>query len=143
MSFARCTVGDIAIFSPTASTRTATPTSAIARGIPFIIVSHGKNGYGAYQACQYSPPSPYTPCPQLPLPTGADELANVTGTPAQTPTGWFASYAYYAREKTPYASNCSDTANAVGAPFCEFDDIVSWVPPSVLVTRMVSAGRLP
>jgi hypothetical protein len=27
--------------------------------------------------------------------------------------------------------------------FCEFDDIVAWISPSILVSRMVSAGKLP
>jgi prepilin-type N-terminal cleavage/methylation domain-containing protein len=132
-SFALCTVGDIAVFSPTAATRTASPTAAIAKGVPAIIVSHGKNGYGAFQAVSGL---------QSVSPTGVHELRNVTGTPTATPTGWFASYAYYSRIQTTQATTCSDTA--VGAsPFCEFDDVVAWIPPATLVTRMVSAGRLP
>jgi prepilin-type N-terminal cleavage/methylation domain-containing protein len=132
-SFALCTVGDIAVFSPTESTRTAAPTAAVAKGIPAIIVSHGKNGYGAFQA--------FTGI-QIPVPGGAHELANVTGTPAATPTSWFASYAYYNRTFSASAGTCSDTV--IGAsPFCEFDDVVAWISPSTLVARMVGAGKLP
>ena len=132
-SFALCSLGDIAVFSPTESTRTAAPTAAVAKGIPAIIVSHGKNGYGAYQA--------FTGI-QIPVPGGAHELANVTGTPAATPTGGFASYAYYSRTFSASAGTCSDTV--IGAsPFCEFDDVVAWIPPSTLVARMVGAGKLP
>lgn len=132
-SFALCTVGDIAVFSPTEATRTASPTAAIAKGIPAIIVSHGKNGHGAYQAFSGIP---------MANPTGAHELANVTGTPAATPTSWFASYAYYSRNYSAYAGTCSDTATGA-TPFCEFDDVVTWISPSMLISRMVSAGKLP
>lgn len=131
-SFALCTVGDIAVFSPTEATRTATPTAAIAQGIPAVIVSHGKNGYGAYQ----------TTGVQMLLPVGTHELANVTGTPAATPTSWFASYAYYSRNYSAYAGTCSDTVIS-SSPFCEFDDVLAWISPSTLVARMVSAGKLP
>lgn len=131
-SFALCTLGDIAIFSPTESSRTAAPTAAVAMGIPAIIVSHGKNGFGAFQSSGI----------QLPNPGGAHELANVTGTPAATPAGGFASYAYYSRTYSPSAGTCNDTVISA-SPFCEFDDVVAWISPSTLVTRMVSAGKLP
>lgn len=132
-SFALCTVGDIAVFNPTESSRTASPTSPAAKGIPAIIISHGKNGYGAYQPNGVA----------LPSPTGTHELANAGGSATATPTSWFASRAYYARTYSPYAATCSDTANTAGTPFCEFDDIVAWISPSTLIARMVSAGKLP
>jgi type II secretory pathway pseudopilin PulG len=32
---------------------------------------------------------------------------------------------------------------STGAPGGEFDDVVSWIPPYVLLNRMIAAGRLP
>lgn len=37
----------------------------------------------------------------------------------------------------------SHTPTAVGAPNGEFDDLVIWISPNVLINRMVTAGRLP
>ena len=66
-----------------------------------------------------------------PSTSGVDEPANSTAT-ATT---------FYSREQSPQPSgSCSDTASGV---FCEFDDLIAYIPVSVLVTRMVAAGRLP
>lgn len=37
----------------------------------------------------------------------------------------------------------SHTPTPVGAPNGEFDDIVTWISPNVLINRMVAAGKLP
>lgn len=69
---------------------------------------------------------------------GTDEYINtdVVSNPAP-PTPHF-----YARRITQVGtSGCSDTGE--GAPFCEFDDLVIWIPRVVLINRMVEAGRLP
>ena len=88
-----------------------------------VIISHGKNGYGAYtpDGTQFG---------VLPANT-YDEYFN---TPAA------ASTTFYTREQSPQTSPCSDTA---AGNFCEFDDLVAYVPGSLLITRMVSAGKLP
>jgi prepilin-type N-terminal cleavage/methylation domain-containing protein len=135
-TFALCTLGDIAVFNPTITTKA--PPAAEASGVPVVIVSYGKNGFGAYQ------PNGVTVAGT----TSSHEAVNVAGTspapPAPTtatPTGSYLSYVFYSRERSPDASGCSDTTANV--PFCEFDDIVTWISSSTLVARMVSAGRLP
>ena len=117
-SFALCTLGYFTITTRTAANKTGSSVT----GIPVVIISHGKNGYGAYTSSgtQISPST-----------SGVDEPANSTAT-ATT---------FYSREQSPQPSgSCSDTAAGV---FCEFDDLVAYIPMSVLVTRMVAAGRLP
>ena len=100
-----------------------------------MFLSHGKNGYGAY------------------LPNGTqgqaavaltDEAYNAAGgTPTGTPGSGnnYTSYLFYYREHTAYDSACGETTT--NAPFCEFDDIVAFIPATTMVARMVSAGNLP
>lgn len=128
-TFALCTLGDIAVFNPTIAAKT--PTAATANGVPAVIISHGRNGVGAYQSNGTAVDGT----------TSTHEAANVSGTTTATPTGSYASYVFYTRERSPASSGCSDTAADVA--FCEFDDILVWIPSSTLVARMVSAGRLP
>ncbi len=128
-SFALCTLGDIAVLTRSDSDHSViTP---LGKGLPAVFVSHGKNGYGAYQSNGT----------QLTASAGADEAANSNGTTTATPSAtWYLGYAYYSRNQTSSATGCSDTA---GTLYCEFDDIVAWISPSTLIARMVSAGRLP
>src|SRR2546430_3605934 len=72
-SFALCTLGDIAVF-----TRGAANTNAVQLGtaLPAIFISHGKNGFGAWQ----------TNGTRLnPIPTGNDEAANINGNMSAIP----------------------------------------------------------
>lgn len=133
-SFALCTVGDMAILNPTDATKS--PTTAVAEGVPAVIISHGKNGYGAYQSNGI----------QISGTSGNHEAANnsggvdsntVTGLSLSTQRSWV----YYTRASMSASTGCSDTT--AGVPMCEFDDILMWISPSTLVARMVSAGRLP
>ena len=94
-------------------------------------MSHGKNGNGAWQSNGIALTS---------AGANTDELANSSGTTTRTPSGGYLSYAFYNRNQTPSASTCDDTS---GTAFCEFDDIVMMIPAATLVSRMVSAGRLP
>ncbi|MBK7357423.1 type II secretion system protein [Propionivibrio sp.] len=55
------------------------------------------------------------------VPTGADELANVSNN----------------------RTFVSHTQAPSSAPQGEFDDMVSWISPNILYNRMISAGRLP
>ena len=119
-SFALCSVGTLTVMTRTPSSKTGTSVS----GVPAVIISNGKNGYGAY-----TPDGKTYPAPAA---TSVDETANTPAAAATT---------FYLREQSPQTSGCSDTA--ANTPFCEFDDLVAYVPFSVLVTRMVSAGRLP
>ena len=118
-SFALCSQGIITVYTRNESTHSAT---ALGSALPAVIISHGKNGFGAYT------PGGVT----LAAPAGTDEIANANR--ASTATTFFS------RIPTPSRSPCSDAA---GPSFCEFDDIVVMITSNVLIARMVAAGRLP
>lgn len=112
-SFALCTLGDITVFTRSSAAGPAVP---LAVAIPAVVVSHGKNGFGAWQ------PSGT----QLPAPPGADEAANASGSTKATPAGGYQNWAFYSR-----------------TPTSEFDDIVITISASTLAARVVAAGKLP
>lgn len=91
--------------------------------IPAVVLSHGKNGYGAANAqgiSQMAPPA-----------ANVDEITNAGG--ATSFSGCASSNFVVSRTQV------ADAATNGGA----FDDIVGWISPYVLFNRMVSAGRLP
>jgi len=72
-----------------------------------------------------------------PAPAGTDERINSDGGNPGAPSPHF-----YSRQITlPGNSGCSDTTENV--EFCDFDDLVTWIPRVVLINRLVEAGRLP
>ncbi len=85
-----------------------------------VIVSLGSNGYGGRD----------TDGNTLVAPTGADELENTNG-----------DVNFVRRNYSLGAGTCSDTGGTT--PLCEYDDLVTWIPESVLKSRLVEAGRLP
>ena len=133
-SFALCSLGNIAVL-----TRSGTSTTAVVSGaaLPAVIISHGKNGFGAW----------LTNGIRLnPIPVGNDEAANADGnTQVAPPAVGYQSIALYSRTPTPAAAGCVDPVPPATstAPACEFDDIVVMISSSALITRMVAAGRLP
>ena len=135
-SFALCTLGDIVVWTRGGTTTTAAP---LGIALPAVIISHGKNGFGAWQ----------TNGTRLnPIPVGNDEAANANGntqaTPQPSPPG-YASWAFYSRTRAPAAGGCVDPTpgNTNAAPPCEFDDIVVMITSNGLIARMVAAGKLP
>lgn len=80
-----------------------------------VILSHGTNGFGAKNLNATSPAN------QEPLPTGADEIINATDDD---------------KKFVSHMPNQQGTAN-------EFDDILVWISPKVLINRMIVAERLP
>jgi hypothetical protein len=129
-------LGDIAVFTRGSSTTTAVP---LGTALPAVFISHGKNGFGAWQ----------TNGNRLnPIPTGNDEAANVNGntqaTPLPSPPG-YTSWAFYSRTRAPAVTDCADPVPGTtnGKPPCEFDDIVVTISTNALVARMVAAGKLP
>jgi prepilin-type N-terminal cleavage/methylation domain-containing protein len=122
-SFALCSLGTLTVNTRNENTHAAT---AVGLVLPAVIISHGKNGSGAFTACSI------TPCSTLAAPAGADEIANATHTAAAT--------TFVSRTQTPRASTCDDAA---GPAFCEFDDVVVMITSNLLIARMVAAGRLP
>ncbi len=120
-SFALCSVGTLTVNTRSDSTHGA---SALASQLPAVIISHGKNGYGAFQPNGIQVAG---------ITAGTDEASNATLVGPPT--------IFYSRNPTSVASGCSDTA--AGLPFCEFDDIVVMISVPTLVARIVSAGKLP
>ena|ERR1700693_596448 len=132
-TFALCTLGDIAVFTRGGATTTAV---ALGTALPAVFISHGKNGFGAWQ----------TNGTRLnPIPAGNDEAANINGNMTAIPSGGYTNSTFYSRTRTPAVAGCVDPVPGTtnGAPPCEFDDIVVMISSSTLITRMVAAGRLP
>lgn len=108
-------------------------TTVIANGLPAVIVSHGKNGYGARDD--------QGNVAAVPADVSTDEMENING------------------RDNPGAGNSNpDTADSAaasrldfvsrvqaesGTASGEFDDLVTWLSPNILFNRMVAAGRLP
>lgn len=82
--------------------------------IPAVVLSHGHNGYGASS--------------EGGIPAAADVAGNQDERTNAAPAG----IAFVAR-----------THSDARAPGGEFDDLVTWVSPNVLYSRMVAAGVLP
>lgn len=93
--------------------------SAIANNLPALVLSYGKNGYGAINVNRVAGDITTIPCPGGGC--GQDEVENTNG-----------DVNFVSRTMTP-----STVADG------EFDDIVTWLSPNVLFNRMVAAGRLP
>jgi prepilin-type N-terminal cleavage/methylation domain-containing protein len=119
-SFALCTQGNLTVNTRNETSHVATPIGSL---LPAVIISHGRNGYGAYQSSGLLVSG---------LTAGSDEALNAIHAAGAT--------TFYSRSPTRAASPCNDAA---GPDFCEFDDIVAMITPNVLIARMVSAGRLP
>jgi type II secretory pathway pseudopilin PulG len=116
------TAGDIMISNKDSDKNT----SSLVTTAPALVMSFGPNGYGAIHEdnnTQAAPPA-----------QNADETTN---------TAPLANPGYISR--TPSALQpalaCSDIKP--GEPFCEFDDMVTWLSPNILFNRMIAAGRLP
>ena len=72
----------------------------------------------------------------------SDEYVNRTGgTTAITTSPQTFVFLYRSATQAPADGSCSDSTGT--DDYCEFDDLVGWVPPSLLISRMVSAGKLP
>ena len=82
--------------------------------IPAVVMSHGKNGYGAFSELGIRTTAATT--------GNLDERTNVAE----------AGIAFVAR-----------TPSDASAPGGEYDDLVTWLSPNVLFNRMVAAGTLP
>lgn len=79
-----------------------------------LVLSYGSNGNGAKNTTQE------TPANQLPAPTGVDEKENTDG-----------NLVFMSHTPTPRGS-----AN-------EFDDMLIWISPKILINRMIQAERIP
>jgi hypothetical protein len=88
--------------------------AGVATAVPAVVVSHGKNGQGAYTVAALGT--------QTAVGTDVDEQDNqLTG-----------------------AGNTMVNLDFVYKPAIpSFDDEVAWIPPGVLFSRMIRAGKLP
>lgn len=118
-SFALCASGDMKVRSRTTA-KTLYDTTNLA--LPAVFISHGKNGYGAYDSRGIKTSAPAV---------NTDETTNASST----------TIIFISREKTDASSSCSDTTGTTS--MCEFDDLVAWVPLTTLMNRMVVSGKLP
>jgi prepilin-type N-terminal cleavage/methylation domain-containing protein len=96
--------------------------STLVNNVPAIIISHGVNGYGATSSAGTLLTSP----PVL----NVDEVTNAT-----------VGVNKISRLVSSRTTACSDTVE--GASYCEFDDVVDWLPTHLIFNRMVAAGQLP
>ncbi|MBK7953240.1 MAG: prepilin-type N-terminal cleavage/methylation domain-containing protein [Candidatus Accumulibacter sp.] len=110
-AFVLCSRGELDILSSTGG-------NGIASDVPAVIISHGKNGNGAYTA----------EGTQLAVGSDADERENQIVSSGAT--GWTddGMAKKFVKRSTPTAS---------------YDDEVVWIPPGLLFNRMITAGRLP
>lgn len=111
-----CDSADITVIDRASDKTSITLTSNAAA----VVVSLGGNGFGGRDLDGNT----------LVAPTGADELDNTDGDTT-----------FVKRGHSPGASTCDDESGT--SPFCEYDDLVIWIPESMLKSRLVEAGRLP
>jgi len=95
-----------------------------ASNIPAAVVSHGKNALGATTIFGTA---------TVATTAGTDENENSDGNTNTT---------FYSRGFSEGAVGCTDDANEANA-LCDFDDIVMWISPNILMNRMVKAEVLP
>ncbi len=132
-SLALCSVGNLSVYTRSDSARTS---SSVATYTAALVISHGKNGYGARTSngTIFSAPA-----------SGTDEYYNSTGGhPTAFGSTAQASFGFMSRNPSPAPPatvTCSETSSS-SYP-CEFDDIVAWIHPALLVSRMLTAGKLP
>lgn len=86
----------------------------LANGVPAVVLSLGANGAQAAA-----------------MATSHDEVENSDG-----------DHRFVARDYSAGDRACSDDADDA-LPLCPFDDLLRWVSPTVLVSRLVRGGRLP
>jgi prepilin-type N-terminal cleavage/methylation domain-containing protein len=96
---------------------------------PVVVVSTGSNGFGGRDLAGNNLVAPAN---------NTDEIENsllFVGGNGNNPGQ------YVARLHTPGGAACNDAVE--GAAFCEYDDVVIWIPALLLHSRLVEAGRLP
>ena len=99
--------------------------TVISSGIPAVLVSHGKNGYGTYNAETNT-------VIQVPATLSANELENMDGRDNPRPGN-----------NSADASDTTDVDFVSTTPSDSYDDVVVWMSPNVLFSRMLAAGKLP
>lgn len=123
----------ITLATPTATLdvcTTATCTAILADNVPAVWVMHGDNGLRA-RGNAFNLHSAVEPI-------GADEAANADGRNANdTITNPCAPTTL---APCRFVMHAPQEATAVGG---KFDDVVNWLPPGILINRLIEAGTLP
>jgi len=123
VSFELCTQGDIQLYSAySPPPYTGTPT--VAANIPAVVVSHGADAYESVQTNQQV--ENYGRNPVNPV-TGANILTSYVA-------------ANYSANIFIFRDYARDTSLN---PPTQFDDLVMWISPNMLMNRMIVSGRLP
>jgi prepilin-type N-terminal cleavage/methylation domain-containing protein len=123
VSFEICTAGDIDIYSAYATPPyPATPT--VAENVPAIVISHGADGYEPAQTNQ--------------------QVENYGRSPVNPDTGSAILTSYTAGNFVDNVFIHADYARDTSLnPPTQFDDLVMWISPNLLMNRMIISGRLP
>lgn len=123
--FDLCTTGQLTVLgrgdNPATGALEGKFAHTLASEVPAVVVSHGRNGYGAI-AVAGGPRAE---------PVGEDEREN-----------WDDDAEFISRGYSRGAAGCAD-GGPESSPLCEFDDLLVWLSPTILNERMVAAGRLP
>lgn len=123
VSFELCTPGDIDIYRAY-STPPYPTTPTVADNVPAIVISHGSDAYETAQTNQ--------------------QVENYDRNPINPGTGAAILSSYsagnYAAGVFVYGDFSRD--NSLTPP-TRFDDLIVWLPPSLLMNRMIVSGRLP
>lgn len=101
---------------------------------PALVMSFGPNGYGAIHednSAQAVSPAQNTDEANNLNPSNSGYLTPLSGT------------GYISRTPSAFQSAIACSDIKPGVPFCEFDDMVTWLSPNILFNRMIAAGRLP
>ncbi len=94
--------------------------------VPAVIVSHGRNSLGATTTL------------------GTTMVATTAGTDENENDDANTDANFYSRLFSSGAAGCTDAADEPTANvLCQFDDIVMWISPNILMNRMVKAEVLP
>jgi len=93
--------------------------SNIASSLPVVVISHGSNGCGAY------------------LPSGGNKILIAVGDSSGGDCGNSGSDQFDNSDVTTNTAFVSKTFST------NFDDLVVWITPNTLTSRMVAAGKLP
>lgn len=126
--FDLCATGNIAVVTRGDDPATAPAIEGkallnLAQNLPAVIISHGRNGFGATNITGIARAAPPA--------TNADELENTDGDTT-----------FLTRIFTGENGGCTDDADE-GNSLCEYDDIIKWISPALLNNRMVVSGQLP
>jgi len=126
ISFELCSDGDIDVYDSYIIGTTGYPSTAslVAENVPAIVISHGNDGYESSQTSQQV--ENYDRNPVNPV-TSSNILTSYTA-------------ANFTTDVFIYADFARDTSLN---PPTQFDDLVMWISPAVLMNRMVISGKLP